>query len=351
MPFHHSNNEAQIIQATATDVLAGALSRHGAKLHLAQTAGLKLPALSRILSGNHMPSLKTARRIAPMLPLPAGEQTYWLTLIDAYWKLRREKAVLPFSGKDRFDKATFVDLRHRHHFAQFNDHPLGQHVSYESVYADALDMIAGVSPRLWPRAFTALCSILQDCTDMMGHVAESLLWAKRCRHTAQFLNPREYTSDEQEFAHDLAVNSVRSEAAMLQKVGLYREAYALCEQARHTDGFERDRGYWELQVTRDQLHALAGIPRFTLSEAEGLALQARRAAERSTHEAIPLLDMLLSRALAKAYLAHGRPKLALRELSPVQDRLERIPMAGPVYVAMFWEVWAEAQAALHSAPA
>jgi len=124
----------------------------------------------------------------------------------------------------------------------------------------------------------------------------------------------------------------------------------LCEEARHTDGFARDRGYWELQITRDQLNALAHIPRFALSEAEGRAMQARRAAEHSSHEAIALLDMLLTCSLAETYLAHGRPKLALRELSTVHSRLSSIPMAAPLHINHFEKVWTQANAgALHSA--
>lgn len=349
MPFQRSNSEAQIVQSTATDVLAGALSPHGAKLHLAQITGLKLPALSRILSGTTMPTLKTAQRIAPALPLPAGEQTFWLSLIDAYWKLRRESRSPATTIKDHYEKAAFVALRRRHESAQYNNAPQGNHISFDSVYDDALHMLAGVSPQSHPREAAALCSILQDTSDVLGRSAEALLWAKRCRHVTQWLTPQEYDDEEAEFALVLQVNSVRSEAAMLHKVGLHREAYALCEQARHTDGFARECGYWELQITRDQINALASIPRFTLSEVEGLAAQARRTAERSSHQAIELLDMLLTCSLAEAYLAHGRPKLALRALSPVQGRLNHIPMAGPFYIDHFWKVWSQANA-LHSAP-
>jgi transcriptional regulator with XRE-family HTH domain len=348
MPFHRSNSEAQIVQAAAIDVLAGALSRPGAKLHLAQVTGLKLPAISRILSGNHMPTLQTARRIASALPLPAGEQTYWLNLIASYWKLRREARSPATTNKDTFDKAAFDDLRWRHHYAQFNDHPQGLRVSFASVYDDALHMLTGLSAQMRPRAVAALCSILQDTSDLLGRGAEALLWAKRCRHVAELLSPQDYASDEQEFALDIQVNSIRIEAAMLHKVELNREAYALCEQARHTDGFARDRGYWDMQVTRDQLNALAKIPRFTLSEAEGLAVQARRAAECSSHEAIALLNMLLTCSLAQAYLAHGRPKLALRELAPFLTGWSSIPFAGPLHRVRFLSMWARTQSALNN---
>jgi len=336
--------ETEVIHNVVVTLLAGALHSHGSKQELARAVGIKLPIISRILRGQHMPSIKTAQRIAHALPISRDEQLKWRDYVEHYWLVKRAAENQNHELQQGFNENAFVALRWRHHYAQFGDHPSAQQIAYFSVYQDASDFIRAVSPEVHPVRYAGLCAMLHDCSDVLGNTSESLLWVKRYRHVALQVDPNDYSND-QEFVLDLQVNSLRCEAATLHKLGLHREAIKFCLQARDTDGFRHDHAFWSLQIARDHINALSCIPRFALSEAEGIAVQAWRAAEKGTHELNELLSMLLICSLADAYIAHGQTHRATKILAPFIYKHHRIPLAGPVHQSRLLCTWAKVQIA------
>ncbi|MCX6018110.1 MAG: helix-turn-helix transcriptional regulator [Chloroflexi bacterium] len=347
MPRSRPGPNALLLQDVAVDLLAGATSAHGDKGRVAHEAGLHQPVISRILSRNGMPSQLTAKRIARSLPVQHTERQFWLWLVKEYWHARFTEPVQTFTPQNRFNYDEFVELRQRHMTVQYTARRTDRSTSYTSVYHEALDMIHRVQPNneSGSRVYAYLCSILNDTAQELGRKGEALLWARRGRIVAQQI---EIPKDEEtrEIALLNQVNSLRTEAAALHEIKLDKIAHGLCEQAKLTEGFRSDPGYWSLQVTRDQLKALACIPRFRLSTAEGYVMTARRLAANSTHPAIEMLDMLLACAASEAYLAYGKPRMALAELRPWLNRLEAIPMIGPVHLVQFHKMWWESQFAI-----
>lgn len=350
MPYESESPEAALLHDLVVDLLAGALHTRGDKSRIAGEAGLQLAALSRVLGGRTMPRQKTAERIAAALPLPHHERTVWLELVREYWRMRRAPGRRR-SNPPRFDPAAFAVLRYRYERVQHGANVVPSnwtHMtiatgdSYARVHRDAAALVAQLTPNTGDlgRQFTGLCTILTDTSSVLGRRAESLYWARRSRQAAQLL---ERPHDDEVWAAyvlEQQVNSLRAEAVELNRIGLHRPALALCRQARLTAGFRNDPGYWSMQIARDELTALAEIPRTPLADIDSIVSQARRAAEHSTHLALELLDLLLACAAAGAYLAQDRPKLALRLLQPWEAHFESIPLCGPLHRCRFLTTWA-----------
>jgi len=353
MPYRAELPDAALLRDLIVDLLAGACSAPGEKSRIARDAGIHLAALSRTLGGRAMPRQKTAERIAAALPLPHHERAAWMGLVRDYWRMRRTPmSRLP--NPPRFDPTAFTALRHRYERVQHGANiapgnwthmTIAQGDSYARVHRDAAALVAQLTPNTGDlgRQFTGLCTILTDASSVLGRRAESLYWARRSRQAALLLElPRD---DEVWAAYVLEqqVNSLRAEAVELNRIGLHRPALALCRQARQTAGFRSDAGYWSMQIARDELGALADIPRTPLAEIDAVVSQARRAAEQSAHPVLELLDLLLAGAAASAYLAQERPKLALRILQPWEARLDDVPLCGPLHRSRFLTTWAHAK--------
>jgi hypothetical protein len=334
------------LQDVVVDLLASAAPTRGDKSRLAQSAAMQPAALSRILARGAMPMIRTAERLARVLPSSASEQHYWLSLVHEYWKCRRT-AGKPSAGLPlRYNHDEFLALRKRqatvqHSAAAFT----GQSSSYRTLYDDALAMIQSMSPRSTATvsSYAYLCSVLHDTAQELGNRSEALLWARRGRLVSEQIELPHKNEEARHLMLLNQVNSLRSEAAALHELDLYKASHDRCEQARQTEGFRADPGYWSLQVARDQLKALAHIPRTRLWMVEGNIISARRQSADITHPAAELLDMLLSCAGAQAYLTLRKPRTALAELRPWRDRVHAIPLIGPVHLVQFHKMWGEVQ--------
>jgi len=348
MPYVRQTPESALLQGVVIDLLAGAMSTRGDKGIVAHAAQIQLAALSRILNHGHMPSPPTAERLARALPLPYADQQYWLSLVREYWESRRAAKTQPAPPTDRYDHDAFLELRHRQAAVQHSSATGRFAVPYLSLYEDALAMIRSTSPYSLRTAHTYayLCSVLNDCAQELGRRGEALLWARRGRIATQLIEVPRQDGEHRKLVLLNQVNSLRIEAAALNELNLHRTAVDLCIQAIYTEGFQADPGYWSLQVTRDQLKALAGIPRTRIWMVNNAVLTARRMSGSLTHPAAELLDMLLSCAAAEAYISLNKPAKALRELRRWTDRLPSIPLLGPVHAVQFHKNWGQAQAAL-----
>jgi len=342
--------EAALLHDLVVDLLAGALHTRGDKGRIAREAGMHLAVLSRILGGRSMPSNRTAERIAAVLPLPDHERAAWLSFVHEYWRMRRSDTHRPHSVPT-YDPEAFTALRYRYERVQHGANvvpsnwthmTLASGDSYARVHRDAAALVAQLTPNTGDlgRQFTGICTILTDTSSVLGRRAESLYWARRSRQAAQQLELPHNDEAWAAYVLEQQVNSLRAEAVELNRIGLHRPALALCRQARLTAGFRSDTGYWSMQIARDELTALAEIPRTPLADIDAIVSQARRAAEHSAHPALELLDLLLACAAAGTYLAQDRPKLAFELLQHWEARIESIPLCGPLHRCRFLTTWA-----------
>jgi hypothetical protein len=333
------------LQDVVVDLLASAMPTRGDKSRLARSAAMKPAALSRILTRGTMPTIRTAERLARALPSAASEQRYWLSLVHEYWKCRRTEVNQSAGPPLRYSHDEFLALRKRQAMVQHSNASTGQPSAYRLLYDDALAMLQSMSPRSTATAssYAYLCSVLNDTAQELGNRSEALLWARRGRLVSEQIELPHKDKEARQLMLLNQVNSLRTEAAALHELDLYMASHDRCEQARQTEGFRTDPGYWSLQVTRDQLKALAHIPRTRLWMVEGNIISARRQSADITHPAAELLDLLLSCAGAEAYLTLRKPRTALQELRPWRDRVHAIPLIGPVHLAQFHKMWGTVQ--------
>jgi tetratricopeptide (TPR) repeat protein len=288
------------------------------------------------------PSPKVAKRIVYALPLSEEQRQSLLEhmVLASERRLRAYNAIrseLPDRPIDDF----LSELRQAHQQASFaHDFSLSR-AKYRVVREGSGAVLKQLNLDRHPLAFVELCFLRHDAQCVLNRPDDALWYAKLARSVLETLDPSEYRRHREKI-DDLVVNAIRAEAVAYHNLKLFREAYRCCEEAEASPAIKRHLDFWKPHLYRDKINALVGIPRFAITEAEGLAEQVQTVCEKDIYreEENNLLLFLIRESLARSYIQHGNFRKAERILQSELERMDRLSYLGPLHRTLLLRTYA-----------
>lgn len=329
----------EIERQTVRTLLDGALRTRGDEIRLARAAELSPVHLSYIRADKRMPSVAMARRLAAELSWTGEQRDGFVHHVERMWQLkvscRRE--VSPRSPGPSDEMLQLV--RQAHAEATFARDSSNANILYRRARMLSELFLDVTNPQQAPLKFLEFSFVAHDALCVLNRSDEALWHAKRARVIALSLE-RAKTSDRErtDFAR---VNALRCEAVALHNLGLARSVQEVCQEIETVEGLKQSEGFWRPWLNRDKMQALMERPRFSIREIESLAWQGIRVCEKRRDPVDPLVVLLLTQSLARAYLINGNFQKAFRLLSRMESNLEQIPQIGPLHRVMFFKTFAQ----------
>lgn len=306
--------EAYLHREIYTAVLDGLLCERGDKRALAEQAGISPQYLSYLLANRpgatrRDPSPATARRLAEALPLAPYERDLLVghMMLSNQRRLEAQRSAQALCNDAHSAPLLLAELQTLYERANFG--PPAQTLSYCKLFAaQATLTLDQMSPSRDPVAYAQISLWLHDVVWQLHYPTEALWRVGLARQAIERYAARRYF-DCDHGPLDMLVNAIRNEAVSYSNLGVHALAYQRCRQAEAllSQANTADRAHWLAHVYRDQLNALIGMPRYTLSEAESLANGVARACEADFYEDRDkeLLTTLIQASLARAYVRYG----------------------------------------------
>ncbi|HEY7123496.1 MAG TPA: hypothetical protein VH540_06055 [Ktedonobacterales bacterium] len=199
-----------------------------------------------------------------------------------------------------------------------------------------------VQPRQTPLQTVELCFLLHDVQCVLNRPDDALYHAKLARRILYGLESSLGRREQAEIDR-LFFQAIRAEAVAYHNLKLFSQAYEVCQEGE-ASRFLRERPLASKPfLFRDKMTVLVGRSRFTLSDVEILAEQARAACEERDDPIDPLWMFLLQESLGRAYLAYGSHKKAERVLQQQLGQLDHIPYIGLLHKTIFFRTYARLQ--------
>jgi hypothetical protein len=243
-------------------------------------------------------------------------------------------------GSERPVEELLAELREGHQQATFAHDPSTARIKYRVVRDGSGALLKRVNPSREPLAFVELCLLRHDTQSVLNGLVDALWHARIARTVLEDLRPNDFREDRERLG-DFMVNAIRSEAVSYHNLGLAREAYRQCQEAEVAPAIRQRLSFWRAHIFRDKMNALANMPRFAISEAEGLAQQAEDACERGAHrkEERDVLVLLIRESLSRCYIRHGSAR-SLRKagakLESLVEEAETLAYVGPLHRTLVW---------------
>ena len=350
MSFLQVVEEAQLHRETYIGVLDGLLRRQGSKRDLTERVGIAPRYLSYLLDpyGNRIPSRELAECIASSLPMPAEQSQKLLEhmILASEKRVRAQEFAqqgLPSHAVGDWAKA----VREAYEQASFSRDPLQSRVKYRLVQEAGSLAIKSLIASRDPLAVVELCLMAHEAACVLNRPVDALWHAKRARFIMEGLDELEL-DPLRERVVDQVINSIRAEAVASTNLGLFKQAYACCERAKAllaTRRFRHRGEFWIPHLHRDMMKALAGKPRFAISEAVGLANQVESACDKDIYSTSEneLLVFLIHSSLARSYTQYGgkrNQKTAESVLRAELDRLGKMARVGSLHRAQLLRSYA-----------
>jgi hypothetical protein len=327
-------------------VLDGALRGAYSKGQFAHDCNITPVFLSQIINREKMPSQSLAKRMRDVLIsralLSIEDATEWLDFVSERAHLMRRDKRICFDQVADDSRSLVARIYQLHNAAKFHPDPKSaaqldqQSLSLGEFLRKHLNLINHNSDKI------AVCVTLHDLYSTLNRHASALWAARRGYYIAQ--NPEKYLLPAQaaRYAHD-RVNSVQSEIVTLNNLGLYKKAYDLSLKLEQSDDFQQDVIFWKPHIYRDRLNSLAHLPRFAISEAEGLAQQSWDIFENKTDNPnyVGLLHLLTTQSLATALNRHNGARKSIKILEKTVHSLDAIPNIGPLHRVLVLRTYAD----------
>jgi hypothetical protein len=191
-------------------------------------------------------------------------------------------------------------------------------------------------------AFIEICLLLHDAQCVLNYPGDSLYHAKLAHTLLESADPRDYVRDREWFDH-YVINVRVAEAVAFHNLGLFKEARQVYQQASNHANSEYKLAYegWKPHIYRGQISTLIGNTRFAISEAEGLAHQARKLLEARADMLDPLFLFMTQITLGRAYIQHKNIKKAHKLLNMQLDMVDKTPYLGPLHHTMLLKAYAK----------
>jgi hypothetical protein len=341
--------EAELHRETYVALLNRLLRKPGNKRELARRAKITPNYLSYILKLDRdpysipitrTPSSKVAQRIAQAIYAPSEirESLVWHMTLANEKRIQANHAA-KLEVLERPLAEVVAEVEQIISQATFASNPELARCYYRAARDTASTILRQVRPERGPLDYVQLCHIVHDSQCVLNRPDDALWHAKLACTVIDSLDPSEYRTERERLDYR-AINSVRSEAIAYHNMGLFREALRLYARAETMDAMKQRGDFWKPHVFRDKIKSLAGLPRFSISEVENLADEVTVICEKRGDDYDPLLLLLNSEALARAYIQHGNYKDARRVLVMENDRIDKILHIGPLHRVLFMRTFA-----------
>jgi hypothetical protein len=333
----HLHREAYIA------ILKSAMNTPGSKRLFAQQVGITPEYLSYLLNpeDHRTPGLKIAEKIAAASPLDPEQRESLLThLCLASQRRVQEATSLQAELPDR-PIAEYVEmLGQAHHLASITTDPLLSKRQYLAVRDASANLLKHLSLQAAPLAVVQICLILHDTQCLLNRPDDALYHAKLASLLTANIDSSAYPGQHAYLDH-LEFEARRAQAVAYHNMRLPKEAYACCEAAEATRAMREQPEVCKPHLYRDKLNIVSRLPRFTLSEADGLAHQVRHICNHRADTLDPVWDFLIQRSLGRAYIAYGNLHRARRILGGLLSQLHHIPQLGLLHQTLFLNTYAK----------
>lgn len=335
MRFFTDAMEARLHQELYVAMLDSLLSERGSIQALAKRANVSTVYLSNIrnldLLPPRIPLPKTAKKIADGLAAPPEiRDTAHQHMVLAHERRVQTQHFVKAEFLDRSLPDLAAELGDHHHRATFAETPALAHRHYLALAETVAQALREFSAEEDPLAFVRLCLIRHDVSSTLDRAYEALWYAKRARFTMEHLDPARYRPS-RDLAEYLTINALYAEAISYDNLGLYRDALTYYAQAGDTEASQQQLSYWKHAIIRGKIKALSQIPRFSITEVENLADEGKEACHATSAEIAPLFELLIAEALIVAYVRHANYREAERIMHDCLERLDKVPMIGPIH--------------------
>ncbi len=339
--FIDHSQQAYLHRATYAAVLKGILPWGGEQEFASQVIGITPVYLSNLLNPDHNPpSQRMAYQIAEALPADAELR---LDVLEHMVLARQQQAqadqALQMNWTRQPVEAFHDELRKAYDastltsFHRIYDMPL-------AIVRDAgQTLLSRINPRVDPEIFAEICLIVHAAQGALNRHTNALYLAKLAATVLENADPAIDSYDPERIRY-LQINAAYAESVTSRNLNLPRPAYDLCDRILDIVKMENkaQRQYWHPQILKDKIEAVSRLPRFTLSEVEGLANQARTICEARAMPSDARLLLIVDRALINAYIrygSHSSLKKASRFLQQHLDRQGVFSDIEPLLQAMF----------------
>ena len=332
--------EIEIEREFISAILDSACRAPGSARRIAQHAQISTVHFSYIRRGKRLPRLHTARDIGNALPFSRERQEEWVCHVEQVWALKRRvrKRFLRLARDSPVDHLV-REIKRLHQAALSPKQPRIAKANYRSVKILAEHLIDYIQPNVDPLNYLELSFLLHDTLCVLDRNDQALWYGKRAHWLADSIDdPGMFHTTAAQMDY-FRVKAMRAEAVALLNLHLSRAAQELCEHLIGTDAFQRSEQFWKPQLYPILIDAIQERPRFSVTQVENLADEARTICDGSTEPQAQLLSLLVATSLARAYIAHKNFKDAFRILSPWQAHLNTIPGIGPLDTTGYFRTW------------
>lgn len=328
----------EIERQTVRTLLDSALRTRGDAIRVARAAGLSPVYLSYMRADKRMPSVRTARQIAAQLAWTGEQREGFAYHVARMWQLKAacRREVPPRVPGPSDEMLRLVQQAHAD--ATFARDSASAQLLYRRARTLAELFLDVCNPQLAPLQFLEFSFVAHDALCVLNRGDEALWHAKRARAVA--LSLERPTLRDKERVDFVRVNALRCEAVALHNLGLAHAVQAVAQEIETLEGFKPHEDFWRPWLNRDKMQALTGLARFSIREVEALARQGLRVCDKRGGVVDPLLILLLSESLARAYLTYGNFEKAYRVLTRAENELDQIPQLGPLHRVLFFKTFA-----------
>jgi hypothetical protein len=341
MTFIAHTEQAILHRETYIALLKGILA-WGNEKYFAQNAARITPVyLSNLLDPNHKPpSEKMAYQIAEALPADAELRLDVLEhmVLARQYQSQADQA-LRMSWTQKPVEAFHVELRKAYDDSTLTNVTRSHTMPLTIVRDAGKTLLRWISPYTYPEIFAEVCLIVHGAQGALNRHADALFLAKLAGVVLENAD-QAVDSYNRERVRYLRINAAYAESVSSRSLNLPHPSYDLCDGILNIIKAEdkEQRQFWSPYIFKDQIDAVSRLPRFTLSEVEGLANQARAICEARAMPSDARLLFVIDRALINAYIrygSHSSLKKANRILQKQLDQQDTLIHSEPLLQAMF----------------
>ncbi len=326
--------EKELVQT----LLDSALRERGSEKEFARQVGLTPIHLSYLRAAKRMPSVQTAKRIANALACTDEQREGFVHHVAQAWRLKNSLRRMTQRIMPGRPAQHMVDMvRAAQNDATFARDGATAQMLYRRVRTLSELLLDLTDPNQDALNFVELSFVAHDALCVLNRSDEALWHAKRARVVTPFIESNRSNQERVDFVR---VNALRCEAVALHNLKLARPMQAICDQVEVAGEFKRNEAFWRPLVNRDKIQALEDTPRFSIREAEEYARQVFRLCDRRANSTDPLMTLLVSQSLTRAYIKRGNFEKAHHILVNQLNGLDSIPQMGPLHRVIFFKTFA-----------
>jgi hypothetical protein len=341
MTFIDHTQQAVLHRETYIALLKGILA-WGSEKHFAQhVAGITPVYLSNLLNPDHdPPGERMAYQITKALPADAELRLDVLEhMVLARHHQTQADQALQMDWTQQPVEAFHGELRKAYNASTLANNTQSNNMPLVIVRDAGKALLKRINPNTHPEIFAEVCLIVHGAQGALNRHADALFLAKLAGVVLENADPSIDAYNRERIRY-LRINAAYAESVTSRSLNLPRPANDLCDGILDTikaEGKEQ-RQFWSPYLFKDKIDAVSRLSRFTLSEVEGLANQARAISEVRAMPSDARLLLIIDRALINAYIRYGSDnslKKAGRLLQWQLDQNDPIAHAEPLLQAMF----------------